>query len=886
MSTISTTISGSPTGGLYNIITVPSNAHPKDLSTINSSLCAVIDTSSSKGNLRIYRPTSGLNPFTTLEPEKAYVLFAHENFVLTLSAEESGGSNTSIWDSDEPTELFLDSSSGGSITVLSENSYYFTIDDSLSAFTMLVDGISGITFTNYFDINDYYNCKLGIAIADPALIQCNQTEVYTTQSVEFSTVNNDVFTFYYYTTGSVIAGMSKKGRPLAYAKPNHSCRSSRVDSSKAFWNSSVTNHDQPCTFLREDLQGTSTLKGRLKTGWVCRDVNPPLSIEAVQSGRWYYWSYGILNGAPEDRVYSVQRYFDRFNSLACPYKNPGYRKGLHLAWKTTTQEQNLWNNSLITAPVLIVNNINSCSDFVMLSSTDPYGGNDGVVSTPYAKDSSPFQGFIGSYGIETGKIDFPLYCVFEQGLGYRWLANTRGGGPSPSYATMTSQYFPNVVCPTSVEYGGVCVYTSTDPYNTITKMTVRDGKGDGWRDADSFSKLETDIGTSIEGGYKYDFCIADAWHSQKIRLAYCVKTGPLSAVANSPDFYTNYDSDGPYEIRAFEGDLTNNQPDNTWRRLGDTIIAPPTEGENVYISMSSSSDIAVATRSAIRVYELDVNNEWKLKGVPFGEQPGRTIMSIIYTGSRVYVSAHSGSSSMAIIYKVYDWDSVLESWQQLGQTLEYGVGDAVSNLLSIEPNGLNTHTYRKHMCILHNTIPIWVTFIDQPNYYAAHEYNPTTQEWEINGSAFRSEGGKPHLAGGYGDTVVVPALTGVKCFEYNFSTKTWSEKGGATCSIDPSAEVLDASLSERSLFVAYRMPSTTSMYSQILIETYTYSPTTNNWLPEDYVIDRAASNYNSTNTSGYKIYTTAANKKFVASQNIKNPYLNIVQSGIQYFNKN
>ena len=354
MITISTQLSGHSNGGLYNVITIPSNAISTDINTFNSSLCAVIATSSSKGTLGIYRPTVALNPFSTFEPENGYIVIAHENFVLTLSAHEASGSNTSVWDSTEPVELFVDDSTG-SVSVNSEDSYYFTIDDNLPTFTMLVDGISGITFTNYFNVNDYNDCKLGISIADPALIKCDATEVYTTQSVEFSTVNDDVFTFYYYTTGSVLAGMSKKGSPLTFRVPDHNCLANTIASNKAYWNSSVTNNNSPCIFDKEDLVSTSTLKGRLRTGWVCRDVDPPLSIEAVREGRWYRWSYGILNGAPEDRVYSIQRYYDRFLSLACPYYNiPGYRKGSHIKWATPTAEKEQWLVDLQIGPVPVV----------------------------------------------------------------------------------------------------------------------------------------------------------------------------------------------------------------------------------------------------------------------------------------------------------------------------------------------------------------------------------------------------------------------------------------------------------------------------------------------------------------------------------------------------
>jgi hypothetical protein len=60
--------------------------------------------------------------------------------------------------------------------------------------------------------------------------------------------------------------------------------------------------------------------------------------------------------------------------------------------------------------------------------------------------------------------DFPLYGEFVEGRGYRWLYGIDNATaitfPGAVKALKTSQWFTTPVCPTSVDKGGLCVYTS------------------------------------------------------------------------------------------------------------------------------------------------------------------------------------------------------------------------------------------------------------------------------------------------------------------------------------------------------------------------------------------------------------------------------------------
>ena len=92
--------------------------------------------------------------------------------------------------------------------VLPGVSYYFIIDDVISTFNLTIGGLSGVTFTNVYDYSDYSKCRLLIETASDAEISSSVSELLVTETCTLSTVTNDLFTFYYFTTGSIIAGFS------------------------------------------------------------------------------------------------------------------------------------------------------------------------------------------------------------------------------------------------------------------------------------------------------------------------------------------------------------------------------------------------------------------------------------------------------------------------------------------------------------------------------------------------------------------------------------------------------------------------------------------------------------------------------------------------------
>jgi hypothetical protein len=90
---------------------------------------------------------------------------------------------------------------------------YLVIDNSVvSNFKLTFGGVDGVTFTDAFDINNYSNCKLTIATTPS--ISANKDEVFVTSSVTLSTIQNKFYTFYYFNTGSIIAGVAPANSPL------------------------------------------------------------------------------------------------------------------------------------------------------------------------------------------------------------------------------------------------------------------------------------------------------------------------------------------------------------------------------------------------------------------------------------------------------------------------------------------------------------------------------------------------------------------------------------------------------------------------------------------------------------------------------------------------
>lgn len=67
--------------GKYNIITY-GGTMSQDISTFNTSLCAVQTVSVSKASIRTYAPGNPINSFTTFNPTSSYLILAKANFVI------------------------------------------------------------------------------------------------------------------------------------------------------------------------------------------------------------------------------------------------------------------------------------------------------------------------------------------------------------------------------------------------------------------------------------------------------------------------------------------------------------------------------------------------------------------------------------------------------------------------------------------------------------------------------------------------------------------------------------------------------------------------------------------------------------------------------------
>lgn len=77
-------ISGDPTSGKFNFINY-NFTNAQNVSTFNSSLCSVIDSSPTGSTLRVYRPGLAILPFTQFIPGKGYVIRASQNFSIPIA---------------------------------------------------------------------------------------------------------------------------------------------------------------------------------------------------------------------------------------------------------------------------------------------------------------------------------------------------------------------------------------------------------------------------------------------------------------------------------------------------------------------------------------------------------------------------------------------------------------------------------------------------------------------------------------------------------------------------------------------------------------------------------------------------------------------------------
>lgn len=112
-----------------------------------------------------------------------------------------------------PTLPALINATGTVFNIPSNKQYYFYIPSSVASFTLTFDLIPDVTLTNVFDPTNFSNCKLSIAVTAP--LSASAADLFVTNSVTIAnTTTGKLYTFSYFTTGSVIAGISQGTTPL------------------------------------------------------------------------------------------------------------------------------------------------------------------------------------------------------------------------------------------------------------------------------------------------------------------------------------------------------------------------------------------------------------------------------------------------------------------------------------------------------------------------------------------------------------------------------------------------------------------------------------------------------------------------------------------------
>jgi len=100
---------------------------------------------------------------------------------------------------------------------LTNSSAYLIVDDLVNTFTLSINTRT-ITFTNYFDVNNQNNCYLQ---AQPSLeVACDPGVIFITNSATLSTIDDEIYTFAYYTTGSLVLGYTFSTAPLPDPTPS------------------------------------------------------------------------------------------------------------------------------------------------------------------------------------------------------------------------------------------------------------------------------------------------------------------------------------------------------------------------------------------------------------------------------------------------------------------------------------------------------------------------------------------------------------------------------------------------------------------------------------------------------------------------------------------
>lgn len=117
----------------------------------------------------------------------------------------------------EPLSISINTD-GVSVPVNPTEQYTMIVDETVNEFFLKVDGLNDIKFTNTWVASDFTQCKVTIDTTNPQ-ISASKYDVFVTESAQLSTIKNNLFTFYYVNTGSLILGFSPSNKP--YTDPSY-----------------------------------------------------------------------------------------------------------------------------------------------------------------------------------------------------------------------------------------------------------------------------------------------------------------------------------------------------------------------------------------------------------------------------------------------------------------------------------------------------------------------------------------------------------------------------------------------------------------------------------------------------------------------------------------
>ena len=146
----------------------------------------------------------------------------------------------------EPLQLVINTD-GTSVDIKPTEQYTFIVNENINTFSLKIGNLNDIVITNYYEITNFSQCKISIDSSNPQISASNY-EVFVTQSTQLSTINNNIFTLYYLTTGSLVLGFTPANKE--YPDTVIPCTPN--------WSEWTPVLDDPSTFCTDVLVGTQS----------------------------------------------------------------------------------------------------------------------------------------------------------------------------------------------------------------------------------------------------------------------------------------------------------------------------------------------------------------------------------------------------------------------------------------------------------------------------------------------------------------------------------------------------------------------------------------------------------------------------------------------------